>query len=79
MSRIEEEKRPLAIWLRVLFATITAVMVPPFVVLAIAPMLLMLAPVAIVAIPFVVAAFAGEAREVQPLPRRVPALKHAIS
>jgi len=79
MSRIEEEKRPLGIVLRTLFATITVVMVPPFVMLAIAPMMLMLAPVAIVAIPFVVAAFAGEAREVQPLPKRVRALRHAVS
>lgn len=63
--------------LKVLFYTIALVMVPPFVVLAVAPMLLMLAPVALVAIPFMLSAFAGEAREVQPLPRRVRALRHA--
>lgn len=77
MSRIEEEKRPFGIVLRVLFATISVVMVPPFVMLAVAPMLLMLAPVALVAIPFLVAAFAGEAREVAPLPRRARQLHHA--
>jgi hypothetical protein len=77
MSRIEEEKRPFGIVARCIFATITAVMVPPFVMLAIAPMLLMLAPVAFVVIPFILAAFAGEAREVQPLPGRVRALRPA--
>jgi hypothetical protein len=77
MSRIEEEKRPFGIVLRVLFATIATVMVPPFVILAVAPMVLMLAPVALVAIPFILAAFAGEAREVQPLPRRVRELQPA--
>jgi hypothetical protein len=77
MSRIEEEKRPFGIVLRVLFATISLVMVPPFVMLAVAPMLLMLAPVALVAIPFILAAFAGEAREVTPLPHRVRELQHA--
>lgn len=76
MSRIEEEKRPLGIVFRVLFGTISLVMVPPFVMLAVAPMLLMLAPVALVAIPFILAAFAGEAREVTPLPRRVRELQH---
>jgi hypothetical protein len=79
MSRIEEEKRPIGIWLRVISGAIAVVMVPPFVVLAIAPMLLMLAPVALVAIPFMLSAFAGEAREVQPLPRRIRALRHAHS
>jgi hypothetical protein len=77
MSRIEEEKRPFGIVLRVLFATISIVMVPPFVMLAVAPMLLMLAPVALVAIPFLVAAFAGQALEVAPLPRRARAFQHA--
>jgi hypothetical protein len=79
MSRNEEEKRPLGVWPKALFGAIAVVMVPPFVILAIAPMLLMLAPVAFVAIPFMLSAFAGEAREVQPLPRRVPALSHAHS
>ena len=79
MSRIEEEKRPLGIWFKVLSGSIAVVMVPPFVILAVAPMLLMLAPVALVAIPFMLSAFAGEAREVQPLPRRVRALQHATS
>lgn len=43
-------------WLRVI-ATIAAVLlVPPFVVLAIAPMLLLLVPVALIGIPFIVPA-----------------------
>lgn len=79
MSRIEEEKRPLGMWPRALFGALAVVMVPPFVILAIAPMLLVLAPVALVAIPFMLSAFAGEAREVQPLPRRVRSLHHAHS
>lgn len=77
MSRIEEEKRPLGIALRVLFATVAGIMIPPFVVLAIAPMVLFMVPIAIVGIPFVVAAFVGEASEVSPLPRRVRALQPA--
>ena len=79
MSRNDEEKRPLGVWPKTIFGAIAVVMVPPFVVLAIAPMLLVLAPVALVAIPFMLSAFAGEAREVQPLPRRVRALHHAHS
>jgi hypothetical protein len=79
MSRIEEEKRPLGVVLRTIFGVITVVMVPPFVMLAIAPMVLVLSPVALVAIPFLVAAFAGEAREVQPLPKRSRALRPAVS
>ena len=38
-----------------------AVLVPPFIALAVAPMLLMLLPVAFVAIPFMVPAFFGGA------------------
>jgi hypothetical protein len=77
MSAIEQEKRPLGIFLRAVIGTIALIMVPPFVVLAIAPILLVLAPVALVALPFMISAFAGEAREVQPAPRRVRALQHA--
>lgn len=77
MSAIGQEKRPLSIFLRAVIGTIALIMVPPFVVLAIAPMLLVLAPVALVAIPFMISAFAGEAREVQPATRRVRALAHA--
>lgn len=77
MSRIEEEKRPFGVVARVVFATITGIMVPPFVMLAVAPMLLFMVPVAIVGIPFVVFAFVGEAYEVSPLPRRVRELQHA--
>jgi hypothetical protein len=72
-----QEKRPFSFAFKVVMGTVAVLMVPPFVVLAIAPMLLMLAPVALVAIPFMLSAFAGEAREVQPiLPRRVRALGH---
>ena len=42
MSRIEEEKKPFGTVLRTIFAVITVVIVPPFVMLAVAPMLLML-------------------------------------
>jgi hypothetical protein len=77
MSGFEQDKRPLSIFMRVVIGTVAMIMVPPFVMLAIAPMLLVLAPVALVAIPFMLSAFAGEAREVQPLPRRVRALRHA--
>lgn len=59
---------------RLLIGTVSAIMLPPFVVLAIAPMVLVLVPVAIVAIPFMLYAFAGEAREVVAPPRRLPAL-----
>lgn len=76
MSRIVEVKRPLGVGVKLLFGAVAFVMVPPFVVLAIAPMVLMLAPVALVAIPFMLSAFAGEAREVQPMPRRLRALHH---
>lgn len=79
MSGIEQDKRPLSIFMRVVIATVAMILVPPFVLLAIAPMLLVLAPVALVAIPFMLSAFAGEAREVQPMPRRVRALHHAHS
>jgi hypothetical protein len=47
------------------------------VILAIAPMLLILAPVALVAIPFMLSAFATEALEVPVMPRRLGALRHA--
>jgi hypothetical protein len=77
MSAFGEEKRPLGIVVRVVIGTVALIMVPPFVVLAMAPILLMLSPVALVAIPFMISAFAGEAREVQPTPRRVRALAHA--
>jgi hypothetical protein len=54
------------------------VLVPPFVMLAIAPMLLVLAPVALIAIPFMLSAFAGEAREVAVQPRRVRAFQPVL-
>jgi len=78
MSRIQVHRRPFGIGMKMVFACIAGVLLPPFVVLAIAPMVLFLIPVAIVGIPFVLSAFAGEAREVQPmLPRRARALRHA--
>ncbi|HKU44339.1 MAG TPA: hypothetical protein VJR89_39540 [Polyangiales bacterium] len=77
MSRIVEDKRPMGWWPRALFAALAFVMVPPFVVLAVAPMLLMLLPVAFVGIPFLVGAFANEAIDLQPEPKRVRALQQA--
>ena len=55
---------------------IAAVLLPPFVMLAVAPMLLFMIPLALFAIPFMISAFAGEAREIYVVPRRVPALRH---
>ena len=78
MSRIVTRKRigPFGIMLRLVAGTIAAVLIPPFVMLAVAPMLLFMIPVAICGIPFVLSAFAGEAREVRVVPRRLPALRH---
>lgn len=58
---------------------VASVLIPPFVILAIAPMVLFMVPIAIVGIPFVLSAFAGEAREVSVAPKRVPALRHAVN
>ena len=58
---------------------VASILIPPFVILAIAPMVLFMVPVAICGIPFVLSAFAGEAREVGSTPKRVPALRHAIN
>ena len=77
MARIQVRKRPFGIGMKMVFACIAGVLLPPFVMLAIAPMVLFMIPVAICGIPFVISAFAGEAREVQPMPRRVRALRHA--
>jgi hypothetical protein len=63
--------RPFGITMRFVIGTVAAVLLPPFVVLAVAPMLLVLAPVALIAIPFMLSAFAGEAREVAAPPRRL--------
>jgi len=58
---------------------LASILIPPFVILAIAPMLLFMVPVAIVGIPFVIFSFVGEAREVVTAPKRVPALRHATN
>jgi len=72
MSRIDTQSAsPFGFVARFIVATIAAILVPPFVLLAIAPMLLVLAPVALCAIPFMLSAFAGEAREVRIAPRRL--------
>jgi hypothetical protein len=68
-EHIEHNKHPFGVLLlRVMLGAIAVVAVPPFVILAIAPMLLMLAPVALVAIPFMITAFAGEASQARPVP-----------
>jgi hypothetical protein len=68
---------PIGFVARFLVGTLAAIMIPPFVVLAIAPMLLLLLPVALCAIPFMLSAFAGEAREVPVAPRRLAVLRPA--
>lgn len=80
MSRIGTKRiGPFGIVVRLVVGSIAAVLIPPFVMLAIAPLLLVLAPVALVAIPFMLSAFAGEAREVHIAPRRLAALRHAVN
>jgi hypothetical protein len=69
---------PIGFVARFIVGSIAAIMIPPFVVLAIAPMLLVLAPVALCAIPFMLSAFAGEAREVKVAPRRLQVLRPAV-
>jgi hypothetical protein len=74
------DKQPFGVLvMRVILGAFAVVAVPPFVLLAIVPMLLMLAPVALVAIPFMICALAGEAAEANPKPRRVPALQLVAS
>jgi hypothetical protein len=43
-------------WLRTIATLATVLLLPPFVVLAVAPMLLLLAPVALIGIPFIIPA-----------------------
>jgi hypothetical protein len=77
MSRIDQGITPIGFVVRVMMGTTAAILALPFVMLAVAPMVLVLTPVAFVALPFLVSAFAGEAREVA-TPRRVPLFaKHA--
>jgi hypothetical protein len=64
---------------RTFVVIVASILIPPFVILAVAPMVLFMVPIAIVGIPFVLSAFAGEAREVGTAPKRVHALRHAIS
>jgi hypothetical protein len=80
MSRKDSyNAKPFGLTARFIMGIIAAIMIPPFVVLAIAPMLLVLVPVALIAIPFMLSAFAGEAREVTVAPRRLAALRHALN
>jgi hypothetical protein len=58
--------RPFRLLTRFVIGTVAAILIPAFVVLALAPMLLVLTPVAFVALPFMLAAFAGEAGESMP-------------
>ena len=72
MSRTDTyNTRPFGITTRFVIGTVAAILLPPFVMLAVAPMLLVLAPVALIAIPFMLSAFAGEAREVAAPARRL--------
>jgi hypothetical protein len=76
MSGIDPyNNKPFGMTARFVIGTVAAIMLPPFVVLAVAPMLLVLVPVALVAIPFMLSAFAGQAREVVAPPRRLRALR----
>jgi hypothetical protein len=80
MSRMDTYRtKPFGITARFVIGTVATILVPPFVMLAIAPMLLMLAPVALIAIPFMLSAFAGEAREVVAVPRRLREFRPAIN
>lgn len=59
-----ERDRPVVVMvLRACVGLMALVLIPPFVVLAVVPMLLLLLPVAFVALPFMLCAFAGEACE----------------
>ena len=71
--------KPFGMTARFLIGTMASILVPPFIVLAVAPMVLVLVPVAIVAIPFMLSAFAGEAREVVAPPHRLRALRHTVT
>jgi hypothetical protein len=59
MAPVETNKsKPLALLTRFAIGVAAAVLIPAFVVLAVAPMLLALTPVAFLALPFMVLAFA---------------------
>jgi hypothetical protein len=62
---------------RALFTWTTVVLVPPFVALAVAPMLLVLAPLALIALPFMVAAFFTGAADNHMETRRIDAWRPA--
>ncbi|HEX2678715.1 MAG TPA: hypothetical protein VHM19_18810 [Polyangiales bacterium] len=57
-------RRPPSVTAKIVASLTAAVMLPPFVILAVAPMVLMMIPVAICGIPFLLAAFAPEATDV---------------
>jgi hypothetical protein len=61
MSRLTPHRtQPLGMIARLAIGVVAAILIPPFVLLAVAPMLLVLTPVALIAIPFMLSAFAGE-------------------
>ncbi len=60
MSRAIRQKRQVAWLFRVLSIGVTLMLLPPFIAVAVAPMVLFLVPVAILAIPFLIAAFQRE-------------------
>lgn len=67
--------------LRFILGALAAVLVPPFVIAALAPVLLFLAPVALIAMPFMLSAFAPEAKEVREsmAPRALPMLERQVA
>lgn len=62
---------------RALFTWTAVVLVPPFAALAFAPMLLLLAPLALIALPFMVAAFFTGAADHHMETRRIHAWRPA--
>lgn len=65
-----ERDRPVGVVvLRACVGLMALVLIPPFVVLVVAPLLLMLLPVAFVALPFMLCAFAGESCDVPSVTR----------
>lgn len=54
---------------KIALSVVAALLVPPFVLMVIVPVLFYLVPVAVVALPFVASALLGEVREVGRTPR----------
>lgn len=76
MSALESiHPRPWGVLRRLCWTLALLVSVPPFIVLAVLPMLLLLAPVALIGLPFVICAFVPMARSEQPLARSNPSLR----